>query len=277
MPDLRDSETVQELYAVAEGTRSNFHGDMAEAVRYYTNFVDFVRKAVPTNSKAQLSLLDVGCGCGWSSYAFAQHDYKTTGIDLNANAFEPPPTSELTLQEASMLSLPFADRCFDVVVAYQCLEHVPSPAEGLREMLRVCKRGGIICVVGPNCVSPLVPIKSIARSLIQGDTLWKRTPTTPHHPYGNTFGELILSVPVTAARLVEKLIHHGITFTMRDPDTVPPFHGDNDACYLCNPTDLVKFFSLHGCRIVQVGRHGRLPLSYLFASGTWVAAQKTMQ
>lgn len=61
---------------------------------------------------------------------------------------------------------------------------------------------------------------------------------------------------------------------MRVPDTVPPFYSDNDACYLCNPTDLVKFFPKQGCSVIQTGRHGRLPFAYLFASGTWVAARK---
>ena len=63
-------------------------------------------------------------------------------------------------------------------------------------------------------------------------------------------------------------------FTMREPDTTPPFHADNDACYLCNPTDLVAFFRSRDFTVERRGKPGRLPLAYLAASGTWVAARK---
>lgn len=274
MSDALVTDAVQEMYAaLPSGTRASFQGDLSTAQQYYSDFVQFVSAVVPTIADAKSSLLDVGCGCGWS-YAFAQNGYNTTGVDLNADAFEPPLTLNLTLMEASMLQLPFADQSFDGVVAYQCLEHIPSPEAGLREMLRVCKAGGIVCIVGPNCLSPYVPMKSIIRSLTHKDVLWKRLPSTPRHPYGNTFWENLISVPITAGRLIKKLISRKATFTMRVPDTVPPFHSDNDACYLCNPTDLMRFLSAHGCQLIQIGRHGRLPLSYLLAGGTWIAARK---
>ena len=57
-------------------------------------------------------------------------------------------------------------------------------------------------------------------------------------------------------------------------DQYMTFHADNDACYLCNPVDLITFFRSHGYRIERRGKPGRPPLSYLFAGGTWVAARK---
>ena len=62
---------------------------------------------------------------------------------------------------------------------------------------------------------------------------------------------------------------------MREPDITPPFHADNDACYLCNPTDLILYFKRNGFVIERRGNPGRLPLAYLFASGTWVAVRKS--
>ena len=44
-----------------------------------------------------------------------------------------------------------------------------------------------------------------------------------------------------------KLLSRRATFSMRAPDTNPPFHGDNDSCYLCNPTDLLRYFSSVVC------------------------------
>jgi hypothetical protein len=74
--------------------------------------------------------------------------------------------------------------------------------------------------------------------------------------------------------LAGKLASRSANFSMREPDLAPPFHADNDACYWCNPTDLIHYFQERGFEILAHGRHGRLPLAWLFAGGTWVAARK---
>jgi SAM-dependent methyltransferase len=275
MSESNIQDVVQEMYQNTHtGMRAKFEGDAERALSYYKDFITFVSTVSPVQKEEETHLLDVGCGCGWSSLGFVQTGYKTTGIDLNAEAFEPSSVEGLTLLEASALDLPFPNASFDVVASYQCIEHVPKPQTALKEMIRVCKSGGIICIVGPNLLSPFSPIKFIVTAALRRDLILKRTSTTPHHPYGNTLVENLVSIPITTDRLVRKLTSDKATFSMRIPDTVPPFHGDNDACYLCNPTDFLKFFPKQGCHIVQNGRHGRLPLSYLFAGGTWIAAQK---
>jgi hypothetical protein len=79
---------------------------------------------------------------------------------------------------------------------------------------------------------------------------------------------------VSAGRLVRKLVSPRPSFTMRVPDLMPPFHADNDACYLCNPVDLMRFFPRAGCDPVQVGKHGRPKWTAILAGGTWFAARK---
>lgn len=267
---------VQAMYAsTPNGTRAEFDGDEERAAAFYKDYVDFVSQFAPIPASGASRLLDVGCGCGWSTYAFAKLGYASTGIDLNAGAFEPPAVEGLQLQEGSAMDIQFPDASFDVVGTYQCIEHVPEPETALREMIRVCKPGGMIYIVGPNLISPFLPLKHFVKVATRKEKLeLTRTATTPHHPYGNTIGENLLSMPVNLGRLIKKVTSHKPAFSMRKPDTVPPFHADNDACYLCNPTDFLKFFPKYDCHIVQVGKPGRPPLSYLFAGGTWVAARK---
>lgn len=223
------------------------------------------------------TLLDVGCGCGWSSYCFARVGYETTGIDLNPVAFEPPSLPNLRLQEGSALNLPFRNETFDVVVSYQCLEHVPDPKLALDEMVRVTKPGGMVCVVGPNLLSPLLPLRFLALDALNRKLQFRRVAETPKHPYGNTAQEYLTSLVSVIYRLAKKILNSEPTFNMRVPDMVPPFLGDNDACYLCTPLDLVHFFERQRCRVVQNGKHGRPPGSSLFAGGTWVAAEKNRE
>ncbi len=94
------------------------------------------------------------------------------------------------------------------------------------------------------------------------------------HPYGNTIPEVLAFSVFRSSQLLLSLFTPGPRFQMRTQDDAPPFHADNDACYLCNPTSIIRFFRSHGWEIICSGRPGRPKLSYLFAGGTWVAAKK---
>jgi SAM-dependent methyltransferase len=247
-----------------------------EALAHYAAYVEFVAKSSP---HAAGRLLDVGCGNAWSAYAFARRGFDVTGVDLNSDAFEPPLDPSLRLQEGSIQRLPFADHSFDLVASYQMLEHVPGPEDALREMLRVVRPGGTVSIVSPNLISVLHSLRGI------GIYVWKnrplrtillRSPEMPRHPAGNTLPELVGTLFGNGARLVGKLMASRPDFSMRNPDLRPPFYADNDACYLCNPVDLIKFFQSQGCQILRNGQYNRPWLSWLVTSGTYVTARTAL-
>jgi SAM-dependent methyltransferase len=268
----KPDDTLQELYRTAAQTRAEFSKDAERAVAYYAELVKFVSLAAPPSPGSDL--LDVGCGSGWSSFSFARAGYQTTGIDLNPQSFEPSHAQNLTFREGSALALPFENATFDVVVTYQCLEHIPKPEAALNEMVRVCRPAGTICIVGPNLVTPFLPMKFLVREFFTGSLVLRRDRTTPSHPYGNTAAEHLKSFIGISGLFMRKLFESRPSFTMRIPDLTPPFHADNDACYLCNPIDLVRFFRTSGFRILRRGKYGRSDASSLFAGGTWIAAER---
>jgi SAM-dependent methyltransferase len=257
--------------------RASFREDEQRALEYYTPLLGFVSSATPAETRGgKPQLLDVGCGSGWSTYAFATAGYDATGIDLNPAAFEPPSHDACRLQEGNAIQIPFPADSFDVVTCYQCLEHVPDPGRALDEMVRVCRPGGAVVIVGPNLVSPFPALVHASKPSSWSSLRLRRRPDTPRHPYGNTVPEILATSVFRAAQLTGKLIRRSPHFSMRAPDTVPPFTADNDACYLCNPTDLIAYFKSRGFRILLRGKPGRPPLTYLLAGGTWVAARKPM-
>ena len=269
----RSFEEQQRLYASSpEAVRCRRMGE-PEALAHYATYVDFVARSSPHEGGR---LLDVGCGNAWSAYAFARRGFDVTGVDLNPDAFEPPRHPNLLLRPGSVLHLPFPDATFDLVAAYQMLEHVPAPEAALREMLRVVRPGGTISIVSPNLLSVLSSLRGIGVYVWRNRplrTILLRSPEMPRHPSGNTLPELVGTLFGNSARLAGKLLARRHRFSMREPDLRPPFHADNDACYLCNPVDIVKFFRSRGCRILRNGQYNRLPLSWLVTSGTYVTAR----
>jgi hypothetical protein len=96
----------------------------------------------------------------------------------------------------------------------------------------------------------------------------------PRHPFGNTVPEALAQLVVTGARIVQKTLETEPRFLSREPDLVPPFHGDNDAVNLCNPLDVSKYLAKQGCQILRSTALGRGGLTRMLAGGTWVAARK---
>jgi SAM-dependent methyltransferase len=95
------------------------------------------------------SLLDAGCGDGryFHVVAATPPTERLVGCDISerilATARETAAQVGLSpeLVRANVESLPFADESFDLVLCTQVLEHLLSPAEGVRELARVLRPG----------------------------------------------------------------------------------------------------------------------------------------
>ena len=92
-------------------------------------------------------LLDVGCGQGRYNDLLDRYADSRTGMELNRIRYA---TGCRPKVWGSGLSLPFGDACFDTVVSFQVLEHVPEPAHMVREIARVLKPGGYLILTAPH-------------------------------------------------------------------------------------------------------------------------------
>ena len=267
---------TQELYAHSSEQVRLSITSLLEARATYADYVGFVRNCA---NAATGRLLDVGCGNGWSTYMFADAGFDATGVDLNPDAFQARSRSGLHLQHGSALELPFADETFDVVGSYQALEHIPEPERALDELVRVCKSGGMVCIVGPNLVSVSNNMKAIlmrAWRTRPAKRIFFRYPDTPRHPTGNTIGEAVCGLFATIGRLVQALGSSRAAFRLREPDRRPPFFADNDACYLCTPSDITRHLRSRGLQVIKNGAWGRPSWTAWAAGGTWIAARKPL-
>src|SRR6516165_1220290 len=99
------------------------------------------------------SVLDIGCGPGTITADLAARvaPGSVTAVDLfdgvlNVARAEAQRRnlSNVSFATADVHKLDFPDGAFDVVHAHQVLQHVADPVQALREMRRVCQRGGIV-------------------------------------------------------------------------------------------------------------------------------------
>ncbi|MFZ5856695.1 MAG: methyltransferase domain-containing protein [Chloroflexota bacterium] len=105
-------------------------------------------------------LLEVGSGMG-HLVGQLEDTFQTFGMDLNHWAVKQSKAvvNTSSLETASAQELPFADASFNVVIIKHIVEHLPDPAQALREIGRVTEPGGTLILATPNLGSLLKPWK----------------------------------------------------------------------------------------------------------------------
>src|SRR5579864_8714440 len=106
------------------------------------------------NPDPEDTVLDVACGGGLVARAFAPHVRHATGIDVTPamldtarKAATETGLANTTWNQGDVTTLPYADAAFDIVATRFSFHHFLEPIAVLKEMARVCKRGGRIVVV----------------------------------------------------------------------------------------------------------------------------------
>ncbi|MCY7364180.1 MAG: class I SAM-dependent methyltransferase [Frankiaceae bacterium] len=128
--------------------------------------VDFDRFPVDLGDR----VLDMGCGGGRHAFALYRRGADVTAFDMDAGelkdvagmfaamqeAGEVPAGAQARTVRGTAYDLPFADDCFDRVIAAEVLEHLPKDDQAMRELFRVLKPGGLIAVTVPRWGPELV-------------------------------------------------------------------------------------------------------------------------
>lgn len=99
-------------------------------------------------------VLDAGCGVGYGSAYLAEAATRVYGVDLSEEAIAyarrryAGPNVEFDV--ADLLALPHAAATFDVVCAFEVIEHLPEPERFVTEARRVLKDDGVLVASTPR-------------------------------------------------------------------------------------------------------------------------------
>lgn len=105
-------------------------------------------------------ILDCACGRGFYLNMFRYvSQCKLVGLELDWEVIEKAKRNvghlpSVMLNNANIYTLPYPDDTFDAVILSEILEHIDRDVDGLREVLRVLKPGGVVAMTVPNANYP---------------------------------------------------------------------------------------------------------------------------
>src|SRR3978361_2231813 len=101
---------------------------------------------VPPAAHPGAVLVDLACGGGLMAPHVARLGYRHVGVDLGEAGLRVARQHGVAPVRASVLAVPLADRCADVVLAGEVLEHVEDDAQVITECARLLKPGGTLVI-----------------------------------------------------------------------------------------------------------------------------------
>ena len=112
------------------------------------------RYALAARWSAGSRVLDIGCGTGYGTVELAAGAASAIGIDVSRDAIGHArlayPLPNICFLQASATALPFADASFELITAFEVIEHLADWRALLAEARRVLHADGVFLVSTPN-------------------------------------------------------------------------------------------------------------------------------
>jgi SAM-dependent methyltransferase len=132
-------EVYDEYYGPKEVSTPGFVG----------NRLDEIVAGFTTYRKSN-RLLDVGCGAGSLLEAAGRAGWAAEGLEVSRSAVAYARGLGFKIFHGELSEAGYPTGHFDVVTAFEVLEHVPSPEPILQEIVRVLRPGGVLWATTPH-------------------------------------------------------------------------------------------------------------------------------
>jgi len=110
---------------------------------------EYIRQLKSFIPHGDARILEVGCGTAYCTQKLSDRGLTTYALDYSPQARRYWNLNRGNFLIADGFNIPFKSDSFDIVWNAGVLEHFDNPQEMLREMARVCKSQGTICIFVP--------------------------------------------------------------------------------------------------------------------------------
>ncbi|MHB8469963.1 MAG: class I SAM-dependent methyltransferase [Gaiellaceae bacterium] len=124
--------------------------------------------------------LEIGCGFGYAAELFAERGYSVLATDISPHAIKTA-RAEISRPEITFsvwdatTSLPLPET-FDLIAAFEVVEHLAAPAKALGAWFDLLKPGGLLLLTTPNRFGPASRHwRDPTHRSVQGARGWRRT------------------------------------------------------------------------------------------------------
>ncbi|WP_338762217.1 class I SAM-dependent methyltransferase [Bernardetia sp. ABR2-2B] len=108
-----------------------------------------LQKIITSENKNDLKILNIGIATGKTTEMLSEFG-EVTSVEYDSACAEfVRQKLNIEVIEGSILELPFKENSFDLVCAFDVVEHVEDDKKAVSEMSRVCKTKGRICITVP--------------------------------------------------------------------------------------------------------------------------------
>ena len=197
------------------GDPQHYVGLMAAIRKQHEEMVDIPRFLRFCDLHVGERVLDVGCGTGWHTRVASRMVGPTgraVGIDLSETMLAEARRDaaargvDVDFVQGSAYSLPFEQNSFDCCYMLEVDDAMADPVQAVREMIRVTRPGGHICLLVHECDAVyIVPA---------GDPMTRRVLdfVREHelsHPSGVEMMSILKSLGTTIEQVEDVLTHYG--------------------------------------------------------------------
>ena len=161
LEDIKTEEELEEYY------REDYRKDFKPNLEKQTNAKELfdIHKILQTDRITAISpyfnakgrLLEIGCSSGMFLYHMKEHFEEIVGVELDREAaYFAEHICNCPVYQTPLHKSPIKPESFDVICAFQVLEHVANPIDFIQTVKRYLKKDGILFFELPNRHDALV-------------------------------------------------------------------------------------------------------------------------
>jgi ubiquinone/menaquinone biosynthesis C-methylase UbiE len=160
-------------------------------------------------------ILDLGSGAGYGTAVLAEHAASAVGLDIAPDAVayarDHYPRANLQFLAGSVTDVPLPEASFDLVTAFEVIEHIADGTKLLAEARRVLRPSGLLLVSTPN-------------TTYYAETRAASGPN-PFHVREYTYDEFAAAIATVFPHAAIILQNHTDSFSFYEPTAAGVSHG----------------------------------------------------